>query len=89
MQIAETQLGCVALQTARGPSGLPLSVGTWYLRFQMRFLEMPGQHRCLPWLRLHGGSQQDSFLLLAMCEASVCQVNAHFSNILCVFTTFL
>lgn len=35
-------------------------------------------------------SQQDLVFLLAMGEASACQVNnAHFSNMLCVFTTFL
>lgn len=37
-------MGCVAVQTAHGPAGLPLPIGAWYLHFQIRFLEMPGQH---------------------------------------------
>lgn len=54
MQITEMQVGCVALQAACGPSGLPLPIGIWYLCFQIPFLEMLGQHHHLLWLCLHG-----------------------------------
>lgn len=42
---------------AWGPSGLPSPPGTWDLQFRIRFLEMPGQHHCLPQPCLCGGGQ--------------------------------
>lgn len=74
-------MGCVALPTGHGPSGFLLPLGTWYLRFQIRFLEVPGQHHCLRGFARVGRSVRLG-TFLAMYEASVCQVNnAHFSNI--------
>lgn len=63
------QVGCVAVQTARGSAGLLFTHWCLVSSFSDQVLG-DAWAPYLSWLCLHGGTQQDSVFLLAMCEAS-------------------